>query len=163
MIAEVWVHIACSRGKRPALMTSSARRRVFVQACHSRLMYQRPHDSAACQLKAKCLHARTFKQLILQALKTAGVACRSLAMWKQNGPCISWNHARPLLRSTCTTPSCKWGTLFHRIFSTFFFALLLSCCFSSSVLSYWLLVGVDRTHHFAVALQHIHHRCHCSN
>ena len=68
-------------------------------------------------------------------------------MCKQNGPCVSWHHSSPLLRSTCTTPSCKWGTLFH----PFYHVLLcsLSYCMSSSVLPYWQLVGVDRTNDFA--------------
>ena len=59
-------------------------------------------------------------------------------MCKQNGPCIRWKHSGPLLRSMCTTPSCKWGTLIHRISIMFFFApshfaFLLLCCHTG----YW--------------------------
>ncbi len=64
-------------------------------------------------------------------------------MCKQNGPCVSWRHSSPLLRSTSITPSCKWGTLLQFFYHVFLCSL--SYCMSSSVLPYWQLVGVDRT------------------
>lgn len=135
MIAEIWVRIACVKGKTTVLMTSSALCAVVLK-----------HTTCLCSMsakKTKCECAEIFKQLILYGPKTADAACRSLAMCKQNGLCVSWHRCSPPLRSTCTTPSCKWGT--HTSISflscSFLLPLLLLCLVCSVILAtdgHWL-------------------------